>query len=591
MTEPTPKFVLDYIEFLKKFYKTYPAETAARFNVPAGTLQVRFEPYFQSDRGWAVLHLDVSSGRSLLTEFVDPPIAQDSAMPPLEFDPGIPLVIPRYAPPEGYFVLIVENVGLPAGYAASTTVQIRTLGNSLAVTGGGAGFSVPFRGQYELPVLGTSPLTNNLPEQLRYDLSFAGKVKTLVGDYEAEQPFYAIYPKSGELHRRTVKWFKSDPFLPPAPPATPPHPPVVLPKPPVITPTQPIPTAPPRVGITSVQTQPIFYPSTTPRRATPLPPAPSSIRLSTPFKDPDNSYRATSVQQMFSFTPDPSSRSIIYSIGVRPDAIRPTTYRIRNNTTNAQLQFTFKVPEFLFLSVPHTLLINPQDEILVTVSFNESYARDKSLTRVRMYTDVFEWDVIPINVRGPVYVMRNLPPVIYSQPGESIPTQAIRNQAALPATGQIGNSTGFDVDFYKALYIAFDTPNLTMIRGERRGIKLDAWIGDSSVSPSSPRAIALQFEPNSIIWEVSNPSLMSVEAINGSNNATLVAIAPGTSEFKAKIVKPPVNVLKSKWDLLYNANTEIRGGGRRVLLPNAVSGIEIVGTNNIYTSTSQITGR
>jgi hypothetical protein len=597
--EPTPKFVLDYIQFLKKFYKTYPVETAARFNFPAGEIpRFRLEPYFQSDRGWAVLHLEESTGRSLLTEFIDPPIAQDSALPPLQFDPGVPIVVPKYAPPEGYFVLIVENEGLPAGYAATTTVQIRTLSNSLAVTGGGAGFNVPFRGQYELPVLGTSPLILGDAQQLRYDFSATSRVNTLVGEYEAVGPFYSIFPKSGELHRTKIKWVKSDPFIPPPPPAEPPKPPTQLPPEPTPKPTLPIPTQPvppirgtSQVGIVQVQTQPIFYPSTTPRRPLPLPPAPSSVKLTKPFKDPDNSYRATSVQQMFSFTPEPNSRAIIYSIGVRPDTIRPTTYRIRNNTLNTQLRFTFKVPEFLFLDVPNIMIMNPQQETLVTVSFNENNAREKSLTRTRFYSDTFEWDVEPIEVRGPVYIARSLPPVVYSQPGEIVPPQAPRVQAAAPLIGQIGGSTGFDVDFYRNLYIALDTPRVTMIKGERRGIKIDAWIGDETVGPSTPGSIPLQFEPNSIMWEVLNPAIMDIEALNGSNNATLVAIAPGISEFKAKIMKPPVNVAKGKWDIIYNSSIEIRGGGRRVLLPNAVSGIEIVGVNNIYTSTSQTSQR
>lgn len=598
MTEPTPKFVLDYIQFLKKFYAAFPTETALRFNLPEGTIpNFNLEPYFASDRGWAVLHRDPVTGRNYLTEFVEPPLAQDSALPPLEFDPGIPIVVPQYAPPEGYFVLIVENEGLPRGYAATTSVNVRTLANSLGVANGGAGFNVPFRGQYELPVKGRLAVAAGNPEeQLRYDFGYSGRVKTLNGEYEAQGPFYSIFPKSGELHRVKIRWAKVDPFVPPPPPAPPPKPPVQLPPVPPPNPQPPFtpPTAPPRtgqVGIVAVQTQPIFYPSTTPRRPQPLPQLPSSVRLKEPFRDPEGTFRATSVQQMFSFTPEPTGRSIIYSIGVRPDNIRPTVYRIRNNTVNATLQFNFTVPSFLFLDVPIQMLLEPQQETLVTVSFNENDARAKSLTTTRNYAELFDWEVKPVNVTGPVYVRRNLPTLAYSQPGETVPPQAPNLQISAPLVGQIGGNTGANLDLYTTLYFAFDTPRVTMIRGERRGIKVDAWIGGVDVSPLSPGAIPLQFEPNSILWEVSNPSIMEVEGINGSNNATLVAIAPGISEFKAKIVKPPINVIKNRWDLIYNTKTEIRGGGRRALFPNSVSGIEIVGVNNIYTSTSQTSQR
>ena len=598
MTEPTPKFVLDYIQFLKRFYTAYPVETALRFNLPEGTIpNFILEPHFLSDRGWAVLHRDAVTGQNYLTEIVEPPLAQDTAMPPLEFDPNIPIVVPKYAPPEGYFVLIIENEGLPPGYAATTNVNIRTLGNNQAVFEGGAGFFVPFRGQYELPVNGRLAIANANPEeQLRYDIGASSRVKTQFGEYEAQGPFYAVIPKSGELHRQKIKWLKVDPFIPPAPPAEPPRPPVQLPPAPIPNPQPPLPPATrpagtSQVGIVAVQTQPIFYPSTTPRRPLPLPPTPPSIRLKEPFRDPDNTFRATSVQQMFSFTPEPSPRSIVYSIGVRPDNIKSTVYRIRNNTVNASLQFTFTVPSFLFLDVPLQLLVEPQQETLVTVSFNENDARGKSLTRTRNYAEFFNWEVKPVNVTGPVYVRRNLPTLAYSQPGEIVPPQAPNLQVSSPLIGQIGGNTGANLDLYTTLYFSFDTPRVTMIRGERRGIRVDAWIGGADVGPQSPGAIPLQFEPNSILWEVSNPSIMEVEAINGSNNATLVAIAPGISEFKAKIVKPPINVIKNRWDLIYNTKAEIRGGGRRALFPNAVSGIEIVGVNNIYTSTSQTSQR
>lgn len=602
MTEPTPKFVLDYIQFLKKLYNAYPAETTARFGLTPEQLQLTFEPYFQSDRGWAVLYIEVRTGKSVLAEFIDPPISSNTAFPPLQYDPNIPIVVPTTAAPSGYFTLIVENIGLPPGYAATTTVKVSTMQSSLAVTGGGSGFLVPFSGQYELPVFGTSPVQLGEPQQLRYDFSAVG-ISTIGGSYEPIGPFGGIFPNSGELYRHSIQWVKSDPFIPPPPPAELPNPPIQLPPAPLPNPTLPIPTQPPpvvlppaapglppRVVIQAVQTQPIFYPSTTPRRPAPLPPVPSSIKL-TPFQDPEGSYRATSVQQMFSFTPEPDARAIVYSIGVKPDSIRPTVYRIRNNTLNTQLKFTFKVPSFLFIDVPNILLMNPQQEIVMTVAFNENDARDKSLTRTRKYSDVFEWDVVPFEVRGPVYVARGLPPIMYSQPGEIVPPQAPRIQSAPPLVGQIGGNTGADVDFYRTLYIAFDTPRITMINGERRGIKIDAWIGDETVSPSAPGSIPLQFEPNSIMWEVSNPAIMAIEGLNGSNNATVVAIAPGISEFKAKIMKPPVNVIKGRWDTIYNSSIDIQGGGRRVLLPNAVSGIEIVGVNNIYTSTSQTTGR
>lgn len=572
MAEPTPSFVLDYIEFLKKYYTTYPVQTAARFNLPPGTIpQFTLEPFFHADRGWSILHRDVTTNQTFLIDYIEPPFAQDAPLPPIQFDPNVPLVVPQYAPPEGYFVLIVENRGLPAGYAATTRVQVKTYSDGLAVTGAGSGFEVPFRGQYELPVLGVSPVKAGDPQPLRYDISTPTGVKTLVGDYEAQQPFYAILPKSGELHRMVVNWFKVDPFIPVAPPATPPHPPTQLPPPPVIPPTGPKTNTP--VTINPTQTQPIFYPSTTPRRPTPLPAQPASYKL-TAVNDPAGTFRATSVQQMFSFTPS-DARSIVYNIGVKPDNIQPTIYKIRNNTINAPLKFTFSVPSFLFINVPFVVVIQPQEELSVTVGFNENDARTKSLTYTRLYNELLEWDVEPLNITGPVYVQRGLSSVT-SQVNNSVQTTTVKLDTDSPA--------------FNTLYFAFDQPTLSMMLNERRGIKIDAWIGGTNVGPNKAGSVALQFEPNSIMWEVDKPSILAIESPNGSNNATLVSILTGRSQFKAKIVKPPVNLAATKWASIYNSNASISGDGRRMLLPNGVPGIEIVGTVDIYTSTST-TGR
>lgn len=580
MSEPTPRFVLDYISYIKRLYKQYPEIAASKFNIDVAQVgDILVESTFASTRGWAVIQRRPVSGESVIVEWVEPPFATAPPLPPIEFDPGIPLQIPTYAPPQGYFVLIVENVGLPAGYAATTTITARTLVNSQGVVDGGAGFTIPFRAQYELPVEGFSAVQNSDAQQLNYKISYTDTVNTIHGVYEPLSVGGSFTPKSGELHRITVRWSKVDVFIPRSA-SPPPRPPVLLPPEPPMPPTGPRPPGGPTtrpVALISTQAQPILYPSTTPRRPAQLPLLPSTYKLTRPFKDPDNTFRATSVQQMFSFTPDTSARSIIYHIGVRPDTIAPVTYRVRNNTLNTTLQFTFDVPEFLFLNVPAVLEINAQQEVVIIVSFNESDARMKSITRSRFYTDVFAWDVEPINVNGPVYIVRNLPAISLGSGIIEAPTM----QSAPPLVGQVGGRTGFDTDFFRNLYISLDPMNLSLTKNQRRGVRINAWVGDETVGPSRPGSVPLQFEANSIMWESASPTILDIDTQNAAGSVMLVGITDGTTQFKAKIVKPPINISKSRWDVIYNSQTAIVGGGRRVLLPNSISGIEIVGMVNV----------
>jgi hypothetical protein len=570
MTEPTPRFVLDYIAYLKKLYNQYPDAIASRFNLSMALVPaIIVEPYFDSARGWAVIQRHPVTGIELLSEFIEPPFASKTSLPPLNFDPTAPFETPKYAPPQGYFVLLVDNVGLPPGYAATTTVNIQPISTAVSINNAGSGFVIPFRGQYELPVLGTTG-ANARTEQLRYNFSFTGRIKTVYGEYEPLGPFYSIFPQSGELHKQIIQWVKvgvpNINIVAPAPSAQ------VLPPAPMLPVTGPIskitePTVP-----TGKQTQPVFYPSTTPPRPAPLPPVSTTYKLE-PLSDPKNTFRANTVQDMFSFTPDTSARKIVYHLGVKPINILPTNFKVRNNTLNTTLQFKFNVPEFLFLNVPLTLKVKPQQEVIISVSFNERDAQSKSLSSTRLYTDTFSWSVMPIDVTGPVLVVRNLQSV--SSDNLGVPRPLI--QSSPPASGIIGTRSISDTNFFKRLYITVDPMELVLTLNERRTIRLNALVGGTTLDSSRAGAMPLQFEANSILWEVKSTSTADIESQNSAGSAVLTGVSVGRTEFKAKIIKPPINISKNLWDQIYNSQVPISGGARRVLLPNAISGIEVSG--------------
>jgi len=392
----TPQFVLDYISYLTKLIVQYPVEAYSRYG-RTDTPPMRFVSRFNSSGGWEVLHEHALTGELLLIESVEPALATEPPLPPLEFDTTLPIVVPQYAPPDGYFILAVENKGLPPGYAANTIVNITA--NSDAVADGGSGFRVPFRGRYELPVRGRTYYGDEIM-QLRYDYMGYGTIRTLVGDYEAIGPFTAINPNSGEFHRVVVNWGRVDAPIQELPPQVPPV--VLPPAPPVVIP-------PRQIGIIGTQAQPIFYPSTTPQPPAPMPLDPPYYRLTAPLVDPNDTFRAISVNQMYSVS-STEPQLTVYDIGIAPNV--PTkTYRIRNNTTNAVLKFTFTVPPFLKINAPAILNINPQEQVVISVTFNEADAREKSITKTYVFDDVLRWSVLPTNLSGPVYVARNLPPV------------------------------------------------------------------------------------------------------------------------------------------------------------------------------------
>lgn len=261
----------------------------------------------------------------------------------------------------------------------------------------------------------------------------------------------------------------------------------------------------------------------------------SGYQLVRPHKDPENTFRATSIEQMYSYTPDDASRKIVYSVGISPtNSIRTTKFKFRNNTVNTTLKFMFSVPSFLKINESSTVQLKPNQELIIDVILDEIVIKQKSLQSTKNFLEHFKWTVSPIEVTGPVYVKRNLPAL------KSV-NASTREQSS------ISPSVITNVE-YDTLKIDIDPSSFVLEQGRNRNIKVVALIGKGF---GMRELVELQFDSNSIKWNSSN-SDVEVNSSNASANATVTGIKVGESTITARIVKNPINITPDRWTQLVN---------------------------------------
>lgn len=150
------------------------------------------------------------------------------------------------------------------------------------------------------------------------------------------------------------------------------------------------------------RTLPTLVPSQVPNNAVP------GIKLIQPFTDPTNTFRASTVNQMYFLVPSlPTSSSLEYDVGVT-SSFKSTIYSIQNNAVSHSLYLEIHLPPYLVCNTLLTSSIPPRTIANVTVNFNNSYAQ--ILTTNTEYNNNFYFVVKPLNVFGPVFIDKSAVP-------------------------------------------------------------------------------------------------------------------------------------------------------------------------------------
>lgn len=132
-----------------------------------------------------------------------------------------------------------------------------------------------------------------------------------------------------------------------------------------------------------------------------------SVVLTNPYTEPANTFRAGSVTEMFSLASQNSAINGIYDVG-RPSSLS-NRFAVRNNTYSHPLKVEVSLPPYLQTGHSLSFVINPTDTVRFTVEANESYLKSFVGTRQPSTSGNVSFTIYPLNVNGPVYVMKGLP--------------------------------------------------------------------------------------------------------------------------------------------------------------------------------------
>jgi hypothetical protein len=178
------------------------------------------------------------------------------------------------------------------------------------------------------------------------------------------------------------------PVLPPPPPQPPPQPPLVIPP----------------VRVTSIANPPAGM--------TPLVPTVVLLRSN---PDPQGTFRATSVDEMFTVGTSLPTADVLYEVGLPFNPSKSFVQGIlviRNNTTNTDLLVDVGLPEYLSSDSSKTFVIGADLKVGLVVKADLEAAKRLAVPLTQLFrADKISITVRPQNVTGPVFVRRELPPL------------------------------------------------------------------------------------------------------------------------------------------------------------------------------------
>ena len=124
-----------------------------------------------------------------------------------------------------------------------------------------------------------------------------------------------------------------------------------------------------------------------------------------PYSNPENTFRATKVSQMWNCTPAiGGSLNVNYNIGI-PYGKNIVVYLIKNLTVSNDLQISVELPEFLITPI-FNFVLAPQATTKIPIEVREKWV--KKLTP-RHLSGTVKLSVTPLNVVGPVFIKNDVP--------------------------------------------------------------------------------------------------------------------------------------------------------------------------------------
>lgn len=136
-----------------------------------------------------------------------------------------------------------------------------------------------------------------------------------------------------------------------------------------------------------------------------------SIEFISPWSDPVQSVRASKVEEMYDFEFIPNNVNFIYDVGVMSQ-IEDRKIYIRNKSLSHDLSITIILPSYL-KTEDFTTFIIPKEEIRVlTINLDEIYVKEYTKVAVKPISKSIAFQVVPLNVAGPVYIRTGLSPLL-----------------------------------------------------------------------------------------------------------------------------------------------------------------------------------
>jgi hypothetical protein len=126
-----------------------------------------------------------------------------------------------------------------------------------------------------------------------------------------------------------------------------------------------------------------------------------SIQLTRPYNDPPNTFRATSVQQMY----DVATSGLVassYDIGIA--ATWQCVLSIRNKTVTNALQVSVTLPSYLTSNQSTSFVVGADSIFNITLLVNEPTARLLGKSRTKFYQEQLGLHIRPLGITGPVCV-------------------------------------------------------------------------------------------------------------------------------------------------------------------------------------------
>lgn len=181
----------------------------------------------------------------------------------------------------------------------------------------------------------------------------------------------------------------------PIPPTTQPVPLPIPPQPPLVV---------PPIRITSI--------ANPPGGVEPLAPTVTLVRGN---PDPIGTFRASSVDEMFTVGTSLPAADVLYEVGLPFDPKKSFVQAvlvIRNNTVNTSLSVNIKLPEYLMTDSSTTFVIGPDLKVGTTIKADLAAVQRLAVSLTDLFrTDTISITVSPQEVSGPVFVRRELPPL------------------------------------------------------------------------------------------------------------------------------------------------------------------------------------